>query len=307
MRASEVRFGPPAAPSQYTGRIVGLDGSHVLVSVRDAAGRSLSLDLRLQIDRVTGHVGGSLQLPAERGLGGHGGMSDAAFQRREPGPRLLAGAPQAEFPATLEEHVACYGRLPDLDPRVILAAVDDSGLLGRGGGGFPTGAKLAAVRAQKGRRVVVANGVEGEPLSLKDKALLRNAAPSRARRHRVGGRGGGGPRSDPRDRRIGAGRADRRRARRSESGVGWGSTGWMSSSRRHRTGSSSARRPRSWHGSPASRRSRRSLLPGRPSAACGAARRSSRTSRPWRTSRSSGASGRAGSARSARPPSRGRR
>jgi sulfoxide reductase heme-binding subunit YedZ len=70
MRASQVRFGPPAAPSQYTGRIVGLDGSHVLVSLRDAAGRPLSLDLRLQIDHVTGHVGGSLSsLPA----GGSGG------------------------------------------------------------------------------------------------------------------------------------------------------------------------------------------------------------------------------------------
>ena len=102
-------------------------------------------------------------------------MSDASFQRREPGPRLLASARGRNIPATLEEHVAFYGRLPDLDPRVIVAAVDDSGLLGRGGGSFPTGAKLAAVRAQKGRRVVVANGVEGEPLSLKDKALLRNA------------------------------------------------------------------------------------------------------------------------------------
>ena len=102
-------------------------------------------------------------------------MSDSSFQRRDAGPRLLASAQGRNTPASLEEHVACYGRLPNLDPRVILAAVDDSGLLGRGGGGFPTGAKLAAVRAHKGRRVVVANGVEGEPLSLKDKALLRNA------------------------------------------------------------------------------------------------------------------------------------
>ena len=102
-------------------------------------------------------------------------MSDTSSERRDAGPRLLASSRGRNTAATLEEHVACYGRLPDLDPRVILAAVDDSGLLGRGGGGFPTGAKLAAVRGQKGRRVVVANGVEGEPLSLKDKALLRNA------------------------------------------------------------------------------------------------------------------------------------
>ena len=100
-------------------------------------------------------------------------MSVAALQRHESGPRLLAGFRRQDLRATLEEHVGCYGRLPFLDPRVILAAVEASGLLGRGGGGFPSGAKLAAVRAQKGRRVVVANGVEGEPLSLKDKVLLR--------------------------------------------------------------------------------------------------------------------------------------
>ena len=62
MRASEVRLGPPDSPSLYTGRIIGLDGNHVLVSVRDAAGRSLSLDLRLQLDRASRRVGGSLRL-----------------------------------------------------------------------------------------------------------------------------------------------------------------------------------------------------------------------------------------------------
>jgi len=70
MRASEVRFGPPSAPTAYTGRIVGLDGSHVLVSLRDAAGHSLSLDLTLRIDRVTGHVGGSLHSLAAADSGG---------------------------------------------------------------------------------------------------------------------------------------------------------------------------------------------------------------------------------------------
>lgn len=100
-------------------------------------------------------------------------MSAAAPPRRESRPRLLAGVRRRDVPATLEEHTACYGAFPDLDPKGIVAAIEESGLLGRGGGGFPTGAKLAAVRAQRGRRVVVANGVEGEPLSLKDKLLLR--------------------------------------------------------------------------------------------------------------------------------------
>lgn len=60
-------------------------------------------------------------------------------------------------------------------PRDLVARVRDSGLRGRGGGAFPTGAKLEAVLAQRERPVVVANGVEGEPASSKDRGLMRVA------------------------------------------------------------------------------------------------------------------------------------
>jgi len=101
-------------------------------------------------------------------------MSTTDPAPQPPHARLLAGARGRDVPATLAEHTACYGRFPDLDAQALAAVLSESGLLGRGGGSFSSSAKLAAVRAHRGRRVVVGNGVEGEPLSLKDKLLLRS-------------------------------------------------------------------------------------------------------------------------------------
>jgi NADH:ubiquinone oxidoreductase subunit F (NADH-binding) len=70
------------------------------------------------------------------------------------------------------------GYRPLTDPDRLLAEVDSSGLLGRGGAGFPLGRKLRAVRdnGRQGRTgtVVIANGEEGEPASIKDRWLLRH-------------------------------------------------------------------------------------------------------------------------------------
>src|SRR5436305_556619 len=69
------------------------------------------------------------------------------------------------------------GYRPLMDADALLEQVDLSGLLGRGGAAFPLGTKLRTVR-DAGRRgsetVVVANGEEGEPASVKDRWLLRN-------------------------------------------------------------------------------------------------------------------------------------
>ncbi len=70
------------------------------------------------------------------------------------------------------------GYRPLTDADGLLAEVERSGLLGRGGAGFPLGRKLRAVRdnGRHGRTgtVVIANGEEGEPASVKDRWLLRH-------------------------------------------------------------------------------------------------------------------------------------
>jgi NADH:ubiquinone oxidoreductase subunit F (NADH-binding) len=63
------------------------------------------------------------------------------------------------------------------DPDALLDEVDRSGLLGRGGAAFPMAVKLRTVRdtGRAGKQtVLLANGEEGEPASVKDKWLLRN-------------------------------------------------------------------------------------------------------------------------------------
>jgi NADH-quinone oxidoreductase subunit F len=60
-------------------------------------------------------------------------------------------------------------------PNDVIAMVADSGLRGRGGGGFPTGEKWDAIRSVgTGDRYVVCNAAEGEPATFKDRYLLRS-------------------------------------------------------------------------------------------------------------------------------------
>jgi NADH:ubiquinone oxidoreductase subunit F (NADH-binding) len=93
-------------------------------------------------------------------------------------PRVLTGG--ALGPASLREHIDRYGDLPRVghrrgDRTAFVDMIERSGLRGRGGGGFPTGQKLRAVAGGRRRPVVVANGAEGEPLSMKDKVLCSTA------------------------------------------------------------------------------------------------------------------------------------
>jgi NADH:ubiquinone oxidoreductase subunit F (NADH-binding) len=89
-----------------------------------------------------------------------------------PIPAVGAGLPRVFTDTTgIVAHEQRFGPLPAVDGRLI-DVIARSGLRGRGGAGFPTARKLAAVAAGRGPRVVVANGTESEPLSAKDKNLI---------------------------------------------------------------------------------------------------------------------------------------
>ncbi len=89
-------------------------------------------------------------------------------------PRVLRALDNGE-PVGLRRHLAVHGPLPSgSDGRPLADLVAAAGLRGRGGASFPTATKLRAVREARGRAIVVANGCESEPLSLKDALLLRD-------------------------------------------------------------------------------------------------------------------------------------
>jgi NADH:ubiquinone oxidoreductase subunit F (NADH-binding) len=101
-------------------------------------------------------------------------------------PRLLSGI-QPRGALSLEQHLAVHGPVPGAAPgrgrrrareraSSLIDEIERAGLLGHGGAAFPTATKMRAVAVSGTRRhaVVVANGAEGEPASLKDRTLLES-------------------------------------------------------------------------------------------------------------------------------------
>lgn len=88
----------------------------------------------------------------------------------EAGPLL---GPDPNRTEGLPAYLAAGGYRDGPDPADLLARITAAGLRGRGGAGFPTATKIRSVAGRPGAKVVVANGEEGEPGSVKDRWLLR--------------------------------------------------------------------------------------------------------------------------------------
>ncbi len=69
-------------------------------------------------------------------------------------------------------YLAFLTALADNDPQGLINTVKESGLRGRGGGGFPTGIKWATCAKHEGERSIICNADEGDPGAYMDRSIL---------------------------------------------------------------------------------------------------------------------------------------
>lgn len=82
-------------------------------------------------------------------------------------------------PEVIDEYIAMDGyqalgkAVTEMTPEQVVEVIKESGLRGRGGGGFPTGLKWAFAQAQpKGVKYVCCNADEGDPGAFMDRSIL---------------------------------------------------------------------------------------------------------------------------------------
>ena len=81
-------------------------------------------------------------------------------------------------PDSIEEYfgkqgyIAFLTALKETQPQEIITTVKESGLRGRGGGGFPAGIKWATCARHEGERSIICNADEGDPGAYMDRSIL---------------------------------------------------------------------------------------------------------------------------------------
>ena len=121
--------------------------------------------------------------PVESLLGEARGRADHPFYRGQ-ALRALSTCGSVN-PDSLEHYLAVGGfkalakALTDMTPDQVVDEVDQSGLRGRGGAGFPTGRKwqsaLRAAKETERRPYVLCNGDEGDPGAFMDRAIMEGS------------------------------------------------------------------------------------------------------------------------------------
>ena len=102
---------------------------------------------------------------------------DISFYRQQ--LRIVFGNNGLIDPTNIDDYIAMDGysalvkALFTMSPEEVISAVKESGLRGRGGGGFPTGIKWETCRKAHGDiRYVICNADEGDPGAYMDRSLL---------------------------------------------------------------------------------------------------------------------------------------
>ncbi len=123
----------------------------------------------LMAARVETHQGSDdvVARPSALPVPNPGGLDECVFRHiREPERSSLAGYRRSEGYQGLES-------AREIGPEGIRALVAESGLVGRGGAGFPTGTKWNAVAEADGEpKTIVCNADEGEPGCFQDRAIM---------------------------------------------------------------------------------------------------------------------------------------
>ncbi|MBI9099700.1 MAG: 4Fe-4S binding protein [Spirochaetaceae bacterium] len=111
------------------------------------------------------------------------------IEKRNEGPfykkqlRFLTGQNEKIEPGSIDDYLVVGGYsalvkvLETMEPRDVINEIKESGLRGRGGGGFPTGKKWESCRnasAPDGCRYVICNGDEGDPGAYMDRSLMES-------------------------------------------------------------------------------------------------------------------------------------
>ena len=105
-------------------------------------------------------------------------MEDIAFYRKQ--KRIALHGCGVIDPTRIEEALGCGGyqglmNALSMTPAEVVKHIADSGLRGRGGGGFPTGRKWQfAFDQPAGQKYVVCNGDEGDPGAFMDRSILED-------------------------------------------------------------------------------------------------------------------------------------
>ena len=107
----------------------------------------------------------------------HVALSDTVFYKTQ--NRVVLRNCGVINPESIDEYIAMDGYaalgkvLTEMTPDDVIQCITDSGLRGRGGGGFPTGRKWALTAPNKApQKYVVCNADEGDPGAFMDRSIL---------------------------------------------------------------------------------------------------------------------------------------